>query len=121
MDRPITINFKLTPSQKETILLRASENGFDDITSYVKVVALKTQAFILTTIDQTTSEASVELEFKVTEAQKAKIEENLKASSCADLSSYLVYVALYGVVTSVVEVRSTGNLDTMLQRIAASR
>ena len=48
MDTAIDINFNVTPSQKETIDLRASENGFDDISAYLKVVALKTQAFTLT-------------------------------------------------------------------------
>ncbi|WP_373030081.1 hypothetical protein, partial [Sulfurovum sp.] len=114
MDTTLDINFNVTPSQKETIHLRALENGFDDISAYVKVVALKTQAFTLTPAGSSTEEASVELGFKVTDIQKTKIEENMKENGCEDLTSYLKYVALHAVVTAVVEVRSTGNLDAML-------
>lgn len=121
MDTAINIHFNVTPSQKETIDLRVSENGFDDIASYLKVVALKTQAFTLTSADMSTEEASLELGFNVTEAQKMKIEEKMKESGCEDLKTYLLHVALHGVVTAVVEVRSTGDLDTMLKRIAESR
>ena len=121
MDTTIDINFNVTQEQRETIELRASENGFDDISAYVKVVALKTQAFTLTPAGSSTGEASVELGFKVTEAQKIKIEENMKESGCEDLTSYLKYVALHAVVTAVVEVRSTGNFDSMLERIAKAK
>ena len=121
MDTTIDINFNVTPSQKETIALRASENGFDDISAYVKVVALKTQAFTLTPAGSSTEEASVELGFKVTESQKTKIEEKMKENGCEDLTSYLKYVALHAVVTAVVEVRSTGNFDSMLERIAKAK
>ena len=121
MDTTIDINFNVTQEQKETIELRASENGFDDISAYVKVVALKPQAFILTPAGSSTGGASVELGFKVTEAQKIKIEENMKESGCEDLTSYLKYVALHAVVTAVVEVRSTGNFDSMLERIAKAK
>ena len=75
MDTAIDIHFNVTPSQNETIGLRAAENGFDDISAYLKVVALKTQAFTLTPAGSSTEEASVELGFKVTESQKTKIEE----------------------------------------------
>lgn len=121
MDTTIDIHFNVTQEQKETIELRALENGFDDISAYLKVVALKTQAFMLTPAGSSTGEASVELGFKVTEAQKTKIEENMKESGCEDLTSYLKYVALHAVVTAVVEVRSTGNLDAMLARIAKAK
>jgi len=121
MDRAIDINFNVTPSQKETIGLRASENGFDEISAYLKVVALKTQAFTLTPAGSSTEEASVELGFKVTESQKTKIEEKMKENGCEDLTSYLKYVALHAVVTAVVEVRSTGNFDSMLERIAKAK
>jgi hypothetical protein len=121
MDTPINISFKVTPSQKETIELRASENGFDDIPAYLKVVALKTQAFTLTPAGSSTGEASVELGFIVTESQKTIIEEKMKESGCEDLTSYLQYVALHAVVTAVVEVRSTGNFDAMLERIAKAK
>ena len=121
MDADININFKVTPSQKETIESRMSENGFDDISVYLKVVALKTQKFHLTSAGESTQEPSVELGFKVTEIQKNKIEENMKESDCEDLTTYLRYVALHAVVTAVLEVRSTGNLNSMLERIAASK
>ncbi|QOY53596.1 hypothetical protein HUE87_06625 [Candidatus Sulfurimonas marisnigri] len=98
-----------------------SENGFDEIYAYLKVVALKTQTFSVTSAGSSTEEASVELGFKVTESQKTKIEENMKESGCVDLTTYLVYVALHAVVTAVVEVRSTGSLDEMLKRITDSR
>ena len=121
MDTTIDINFNVTPSQKETIGLRASENGFDEISAYLKVVALKTQAFTLTPAGSSTEEASVSLGFKVTESQKTKIEEKMKENGCEDLTSYLKYVALHAVVTAVVEVRSTGNFDSMLERIAKAK
>ena len=121
MDTTTDINFKVTPSQKETIDLRVVENGFDDISAYLKVVALKTQAFILTPAGSSSEEATIELGFKANESQKSKMRENAKESGCESLSQYLLYVALHGIVTSVVEVRSTGNLDAMLQRIAESR
>ena len=121
MDTAIDIHFNVTPAQKETIGLRASENGFDDISAYLKVVALKMQAFTLTPAGSSTGEASVELGFKVTESQKTKIEEKMKESGCEDLTSYLQYVALHAVVTAVVEVRSTGNFNAMLERIAKAK
>ncbi|WP_373032290.1 hypothetical protein [Sulfurovum sp.] len=121
MDTAIDINFNVTPSQKETIDQRALENGFDEISVYLKVVALKTQAFTLTPAGSSTEEASVVLGFKVTEAQKTKIEEKMKENGCEDLSRYLKYVALHAVVTAVVEVRSTGNFDAMLDRIAKAK
>lgn len=116
-----SINFKVTPSQKKTIDLRVIENGFDDLSAYLKVVALKTQTFNLTPVGAQSDEATIELSFMVTPEQEAQIEENRKASDCSSLDVYLQYVALHGVVTSIVEVRSTGNLDDMLQRIASSR
>ena len=98
-----------------------SENGFNEISAYLKIAAPKAQAFNLTSAGLSTEEASVELGFKVTELQKNKIEENMKESGCEDLTSYLKYVALHAVVTAVVEVRSTGNFDDMLARIAKAK
>ncbi len=121
MDKTIDINFKVTPSQKETIDSRAQENGFDEISAYLKIVAIKTQTFTLTTAGDSDEEASVELGFKITPLQKEQIEEKMKEMDCDDFTRYLRYVALHGVVSSVVEVRSTGNLDAMLQRIAKVR
>ena len=120
MSEMSSISFKVTPSQKSTIDSRVIENGFDDISSYVKVVALKTQPFTFAPIG-TDEEETIDIEFKVTAYQKEKIEENVKNSDSKSLVSYLQYVALHGVVTAIVEVRSTGNLDDMLSRIAKSR
>jgi len=57
----MNINFKITPSQKETIESRMSENGFDDISTYVNVVALKIQEFNLTATGETRDEASIKI------------------------------------------------------------
>jgi len=121
MDSTTNIIFKVTPSQKESIKMRMSENGFDDLAAYVKVVALKTQAFNFTSIASTTEEPSIEIGFNVTQSQKKHIDESINECGCEDLTSYLLYVALHGVVSAVVEIRSTGNLDAMLQRIADSK
>jgi len=121
MDATTNINFKVTPSQKETIDLRVAENGFDDISAYLKVVALKTHAFNISPAGSSTEEPTIELGFQVTESQQKTIEEKMNECAAKDLASYLVYVALHGVVTAVIEVRSTGGLNSMLERIAASR
>jgi len=121
MDTAINISFNVTPSQKETIESRMLENGFDELSAYLKVVALKTQTFSFTSAGSTTEEASVELKFKVTASQKTKIEEKMKENGCENLTSYLQYVALHAVVTAVVEVRSTGDFDSMLARIANAK
>ena len=121
MDTSIAIEFEVTPRQKENIESRMFENGFDDISSYIKVVALRTQAFKVTTQTSSSEEASIKLGFSVTQGQLEKLEDNLQASNCEDMSSYLQYVALHAVVNSVIEVRSTGDLDAMLERIANSR
>ena len=121
MDTSIIINFKVTPTQKETIESRMFENGFDEISAYVKVVALKTQEFKFTTAGASNEEASVKLGFSATQAQVEKLEENMQGSNCEDMSTYLQYVALHAVVYAIIEVRSTGNLDAMLERIANSR
>ena len=121
MDRAIDIRFNVTPSQKETIESRMLENGFDELSAYLKVVALKTQTFNFTSQGSSMEEASVELGFKVTESQKTKIEEKMKESACEDMTTYLQHVALHGVVTAVVEVRSTGDFSSMLERIAKAK
>ena len=121
MGTAININFKVTPSEKETIELRVSENGFDDISSYLKVVALKTQKFTLSSAATSAQEGTLELGFNVTQDQKTKIEENMKESDCSDMTTYLRYVALHAVVTAVIEIRSTGSLDAMLARIAKAK
>ena len=64
----MNINFKVTPSQKETIDSRVQENGFDDITNYIKVVALKMQKFTIRTPEESSEEASVEIGFTLSEA-----------------------------------------------------
>ncbi len=121
MDSAIDISFKVTPAQKETIELRAAENGFDDVYTYIKVVALKTQAFNLTSAGVSNLEPTIELSFKVTPLQKTRLDENMKESECEDMATYLRYVSLHAVVSAVIEVRSTGGLDDMLKRIADSR
>ena len=122
MNDTITIDFTATPTQKETIELRAKENAFDDVTAYLKVVALKAQPFNISSAGLSQEgEASIALSIDVTQAQKESLEEKMKESGAKDLQSYLLYVALHGVITSVIEIRSTGNLDSMLERIAASR
>ena len=115
------INFKVTPSQKETIHSRMLENGFDEISAYLKVIALKTQAFNLTPAGSSSEEASIELSFKVSESQKLNLEEKMKESHCDDIQTYCKYVALHAVVYAVLEVRSTGDFETMLKRITDSR
>lgn len=121
MDTSIRIDFKVTPAQKQTIEARMFENGFDEIASYVKVVALKTQKFKLATQNSSNEEATIKIEFSVTQGQVEKLEENMQNSNCEDMSTYLQHVALHAVVYAVIEVRSTGNLDAMLARIANSR
>ena len=121
MDTTINVSFNVTPSQKETIVSRMLENGFDELSAYLKVVALKTQTFSLVSDSSSTGEASVELGFKVTESQKTKIEDKMKECGTENLTSYLQYVALHGVVTAIVEVRSSGDFEDMLKRIAAAK
>ncbi len=116
-----TMSFNVTPAQKATIESRMLENGFDELSAYLKVVALKTQTFSLVSPISSTGEASVELGFKVTESQKTKIEEKMKECGTENLTTYLQYVALHGVVTAIVEVRSSGDFDDMLKRIAAAK
>lgn len=121
MDTAIDIRFNVTPSQKETMESRMLENGFDELSAYLKVVALKTQTFNLTSQGSSMEEASVEVGFNVTDSQKIKIEEKMKESNCEDMATYLKHVALHGVVTAVVEVRSTGDFSSMLERIAKAK
>ncbi len=121
MDEKTDINFKVTPAQKETIDIRAQENCFDDVRSYLKVAALKAQPFSISPAGSTQDEPTIELGFSITKAQKATLEEKMQESGAKELEEYLRYVALHGVVTSVIEIRSTGNLDSMLERIAASK
>jgi len=121
MDTSINVNFKVTPTQKAAIESRMFENGFDEISAYVKVAALRTQEFKLSTAGVSNDEASIELGFTLTQGQLEKLEENMQSSHCEEMSTYLRYVALHAVVHAVIEVRSTGNLDAMLERIANSR
>jgi len=116
-----TMRFNVTPSQKATIESRMLENGFDELSAYLKVIALKTHTFSFTSAGASTQEASEELEFKVTESQKTKIEDKMKECGCENLTSYLQYVALHAVVSAIVEVRSSGDFDDMLKRIAAAK
>ena len=117
----MSIKFKVTPSQKETIDKRVLENGFDDIAAYIKVVALKTETFTYTPAGSSSEEASIEIEIHVSSSQRSVIEEKMRASGAQDLGTYLQYVALHAVISSVIEIRSTGSLDDMLKRIADSK
>jgi len=121
MDTTINVSFNVTPAQKDTIESRMLENGFDELSAYLKVVALKTQTFSLVSPISSIGEASIEVGFKVTESQKTKIDDKMKECGCETLTSYLQYVALHAVVTAVVEVRSSGDFDDMLKRIAAAK
>jgi len=121
MEKTTRINFTVTPSQKETIDLRVSENGFDDVSAYIKVVALKTDSFNVTPAGSLNEEPTVEIGFDVTPSQKAIIEEKAKASGSKDVAEYLQYIALHAVISSTIEIRSTGSLDDMLKRIADSK
>ncbi|MDF1877627.1 hypothetical protein JHD47_07320 [Sulfurimonas sp. SAG-AH-194-L11] len=117
----MNIKFKVTPSQKETIDLRAKENGFDDISSYIKVAALKMRKFTIRNPEVSTEEASVELGFTLSESQKITLDKNMQESDCKDISVYLTHVALHSVISAVIEIRSTGKLNAMLERIAKAR
>ncbi|MEA1879250.1 MAG: hypothetical protein U9N11_01215 [Campylobacterota bacterium] len=117
----INMTFYVTASQKTTIESRMRENGFDELSAYLKVVALKTQTFSAVSATPSTGLASIEIGFKVTESQKTKIEDKMKESGFENLTSYLQYVALHGVVSAVVEVRSSGDFDSMLARIAKAK
>ncbi len=121
MEKTTRINFTVTPSQKETIDLRVSENGFDDVSAYVKVVALKTDSFNVTPAGSLNEEPIIEIGFDVTQSQKTVIEEKAKASGSKDVAEYLQYVALHAVISSTIEIRSTGSLDDILKRIADSK
>ena len=121
MDAPITIDFLLTPSQKDTIELRAQENGFDDIMSYIKVVALNTCAFTPKSVGRPAGEALEQYQLKMSPAQLEKLKTKMEASAMEDVSAYLQYVGLHAVVSAEIEVRSTGTLDAMLARISASK
>ncbi|MDF1884089.1 hypothetical protein JHD49_09075 [Sulfurimonas sp. SAG-AH-194-C21] len=117
----MNINFKVTLSQKETIDLRVAENGFDDISSYIKVAALKMQKFTIRNPEESVEEVSVELSITLTEVQKISLDKNMEESGCKDVAEFLTHVALYGVISAVIEIRSTGKLNAMLERIAKAR
>jgi len=121
MDQLIDLNLKVTLLDDETIKSRAAENGFDDVASYIKVAALNAQTFTLNNIQEPIGRPSIEYKFQVTQEQMQKIQNNMKQSSCDDLTNYLQYVAQHAVISAVVEVRSTGSLDEMLARIGKSR
>jgi len=121
MDTLIKIAFKVSPAQKEKIDARVFENGFDDLSVYLKVAALKTQKFTPSSAGMSEGEPSIELSFKATQAQIEKIEANWQESECKDLQSYLQYVSLHAVMTAVIEVRSSGGLDDMLSRIVKNK
>jgi hypothetical protein len=119
MQKQITIS--VTPSQMNTITMRANENGFDDVQAYVKVAALKTHPFNLTPAGSDHEVSSESISIELNDAQYEKIEENVKECNCKSIEEYVVYVSLHCVVSAVVEVRSTGSFDDMLARIAAQK
>jgi hypothetical protein len=121
MDTMMRIDFKVTASQKDTIDLRVKENGFTDISEYLRVTALKTESVNVTPAGATSEEPTIEVGFDVNEVQKQKLEEKSKESGAESLDEYLLYIALHAVVNSVIEIRSTGNLDAMLARIQAMK
>jgi len=121
MESKTMLSLDVTSSQKETLELRAVENGFDDLSAYLKVVALRTQEFNASKTFDLSAQNIETLKFEVSASQEIKIYENQKNSGFEAINDYLLYVALHGVVTSVIEVRSTGNLDSMLQRISAAK
>ncbi len=114
-----TIQCFLTSSQKDTMLTRAAENGFDNISTYLKVIALQTQDFKISPAGLSDETPDIEYTFEVNPSQLEKIEAKAEQSGAKDVSTYVTYAALHAVVTAVVEVRSTGSFDDMLQRIAA--
>lgn len=116
-----SIVLSVTPSQIQTIRLRAKENGFDEIAAYLKVLALRTDSFVLSPINSSDEVPSVEISFSVDEIERAKIEKKVQDSSAKSLEEYLLYIALYGIVNTTVEIRSSGSLDSMLERIAQSK
>jgi hypothetical protein len=118
----ISLSFFVTPSVQESIQMRMRENGFDNISSYIKVVALNTVPFnISPPALPSTQGATTELSIKVTSAQKERIEHNMYLCAVEEMSDFLLYVALHGVINTVIEVRSTGSLSSMLERIAAKK
>jgi hypothetical protein len=115
------LTFKVTQEQKETIDFRVRENGFENLSSYLKIAALKTQSFTLTFAGVAKVKPTIELSFLVTEQERELILEKMKENQCEELDTYLAYVAQHTVISGVIEVRSTGTLDAMLARIAKSR
>ncbi|QSZ41267.1 hypothetical protein GJV85_03790 [Sulfurimonas aquatica] len=111
------INLNLTLLEKESIALRADENGFDTISSYIKVVGLKSPVHEIKPIEAI-GLASIEVSIEVTAEQKEIIEKKAKESNCDDINTYLKFMALNALFMLTVEVRSSGKLDDMLSRIA---
>jgi hypothetical protein len=111
------ISLQVTAKQFETITKRTEENGFDDITTYVKHAALKVDPFTLSDAGMSHETPTHTIEFDTTDAQHAKIEAKMEAMECDELNTYLTYVALHGVTTVVIEVRSDGSFDDMVARI----
>ena len=116
-----SIVLEVTPSQKETLELRACENGFDSVSSYLKVLALRIDSFIFSALDATAQEKSFTFSFDVDVTQKEKIDKKVQESNAQTLEEYLLYIGLYGIINATVEIRSSGTLDSMLERIAQSK
>lgn len=116
-----SIVLEVTPSQKETLELRACENGFVSVSSYLKVLALRIDSFIFSALDATAQEKSFTFSFDVDVTQKEKIDKKVQESNAQTLEEYLLYIGLYGIINATVEIRSSGTLDSMLERIAQSK
>lgn len=121
MDTPINISFKVTPSEKEAMEHRAHENGFDSLASFIKLVALRSSKYKVTSATPTIEKSSEIISLKVTAEQKEILEKKAKEGDSQDLETYLKFITLNAVVTVTVEIRSSGKLDAMLSRIAVGR
>lgn len=121
MDKLITINFKVTPTEKKSMEHRAHENGFEELASFIKLVALKSSKYKVKSSLPTVEKSSETITIKATEEQKAIMQRKAKEGDSDNLENYLKFITLNAVVTVSVEVRSSGKLDDMLSRIAGTR
>lgn len=121
MDTLESISFKVTPSEMSAMQHRAHENGFESVASFMKLVALRSSKYKVTAEKSTVEKQSQSITIKVTAEQKEIMEKKAKEGDSEDLVTYLKFITLNAVVTVTVEVRSSGKLDSMLERIAKSR
>jgi len=121
MNTLVDISFKVTPSQNTVLEQRARDNGFENLTAYLRVVASKSPLCKVMPKQPTTEQDSVQITFEVTPEQKAQMEQRTKESGGDDLITYVKYVALNALLAVTIEVRSAGNMDDMVQRIMNKR